>query len=357
MSKITEPQAKPSKAKAQEILRQFWDLIEVDKMDEAMPILSANLWLLKERLTKAALATHAHKPFLHAAFEMGNLELATFGLTHGAPLEDRCPDGNTALMALLNCRAIKRGPRVQEYAQLIDVMVDAGARCDAFSIKTGYPVWLQATRQSLKTFEKLLDRGSSVDCMGADGLSGLSILISLDDMKDKATLLIKKGADVNLVYAKAIEKSPLACALEASDTDMADLLLAHGADIHLKDRFGRGLLHHAKTEHAVKWLAGEGLELESKDVFGQTPLMHVLIKLDASWNDVENLDILQHVAGSLLMAGADPDTKDHQETSLSASEFIVANKKDLPDLHNMLISLNARKVAMQALAEMAAPAP
>ena len=112
--------------------------------------------------------------------------------------------------------------------------------------------------------------------------------------------LIEHGADVNLKPLTMIclwnnSRS------EAANREVADLLLAHGANLKMVEENGLSLLHLAAiidVASAVRYLLKRGIDVNIRDGFGRTPLHLAAMK--------GNTKIIE----CLLDNGADPNAKD-----------------------------------------------
>jgi ankyrin repeat protein len=112
--------------------------------------------------------------------------------------------------------------------------------------------------------------------------------------------LIEHGADVNLKPLTMIclwnnSRS------EAANREVADLLLAHGANLKMVEENGLSLLHLAAiidVASAVRYLLKRGIDVNIRDGFGRTPLHLAAMK--------GNTKIIE----CLLDYGADPNAKD-----------------------------------------------
>ena len=133
----------------------------------------------------------------------------------------------------------------------------------------------------------LLKSDCSKDKYGKTPLS----LVVVNGSKDMAELLIAKGADVN---AKDNEgKTPLSLALQRrydllhqSDgerysfyvrrlDEVARMLIARGADVNAKDKYGKTPLNRAIESglmDMVELLVAKGADVNAKDKYGKTPL-------------------------------------------------------------------------------------
>lgn len=352
----TQAPAKLSKAKQQEMVHQFWTATFQYKMAEAYPMLEESPWLMRARAPKSIIH-HDGQPFLHAAFLMHRPELAAYGIAHAAPLEDRCPLGNNALAALFNVirNFSEEGRDVKHYSGLIEPLLEAGARCNSIS-NDGTPVWLHAKYQPLSLWKKLVKQGDPLNFMQSNEESSLSLLCGELEGKEKIMHLVRCGADVNLMSRAHLDDAPLIQAYNSYGEELADILLSHGADIHVKDTLGRGFLHFTLKEGLVKWFIDHGVDVNGQDVTGKTPLLYALHAITEK--DFLNVNGgVERSAMAMIIAGADLDARDHQDTSMSCRELIKSYKKLMPALNNMLLAFEARQVAMQSLSEMGLSTP
>jgi ankyrin repeat protein len=88
-----------------------------------------------------------------------------------------------------------------------------------------------------------------------------------------AQLLIAYGANVNVKDES--DRTPLHEALSRGDSDMVKLLLAHGAKLNVKDQTGRTPLHEAASGgnvDLVRLLVAHGAETSIEDTYGVTPI-------------------------------------------------------------------------------------
>ena len=79
------------------------------------------------------------------------------------------------------------------------------------------------------------------------------------------------GTDVN---AKQREDgaTPLLIAAVAGQKEIAELLIADGADVNAKDDVGQTPLYFAADKEVVELLIAKGADVNAKDNFGGTPL-------------------------------------------------------------------------------------
>ena len=139
---------------------------------------------------------------------------------------------------------------------------------------------------------------------------------------DVVWTILKSG--VNLVNGRTTDgMMSLCCALMFGNTQVAELLLAFGANINLKDSDGRTPLHRCTASNnfdAVELLIRIGASLEVSDSKGKTPLD---IAIENSFFEIEEL---------LQKFGAkSPSTNGESMISLKRSDFITRCKDDNVD--------------------------
>jgi ankyrin repeat protein len=142
-----------------------------------------------------------------------------------------------------------------------------------------------------------LDKGVDVGAKDEFGRTPL-YLAAENGRKQVAELLIAKGADVNAKNGF----TPLHRAAYQGHKEIAELLIANGADVNAKDDDGRTPLHYAAkyaTKEVVELLIPNGADVNAKDRFGFTPLR------EAAWYGHKE------IAELLLDKGADVDAKDN----------------------------------------------
>lgn len=133
--------------------------------------------------------------------------------------------------------------------------------------------------------------------------------------------LIAAGANVNL-RGHQYRSTPLQLAFARQHIEVAELLLAGGADPNTRDEWGRAVLHDAALKGLAdfaKLLLAHGAQVNVKDTEGLTPLHEV------AWNN--HLEMAQ----LLLAHGADANAKDGRgETALHVAA--INGYKELFDL-------------------------
>lgn len=159
--------------------------------------------------------------------------------------------------------------------------------------------------------------------------SALSLAVSNDDM-NVAKLLLDYGADVSTmtmlffinltrIYLKVnlgipeMLRTPLHIAVFHGFLDMADLLIAHKAEVRAKDVLGLNVAHHAidaNNLEAVEYcIESLGIHTETRDNNGLTLLLRAIVakasldiirflldkKASQAVRDNNKMSILQHV--------------------------------------------------------------
>ena len=80
----------------------------------------------------------------------------------------------------------------------------------------------------MEVAELLLDRGANIKAQDGDGLTPLHVAAGFNASPEMAELLLNWGADLEAVTEA--EKTPLMLAVEGYNLEVAELLLARGAN-------------------------------------------------------------------------------------------------------------------------------
>ena len=330
--------------------------VKAGKAEVAAQFLSQNPWLVRQKFNNVQTGNN-RQPFVHTVLYWNAPDLVAQGLAMMAPLEDRCDQGKTALHALLQWLKDRHEEAVNnfnplDFTPLVEQFIEAGARLDSVD-NMGEPMWIPAMVLPLPIFEKFLEHAPTLDFMRAEGWSGLSIALCRASF-DKVKLIVQKGADVNFFDPRGLLFAPILCAfwyefqeMQTYPAEMADYLLSHGARLDIKDALQRTLLHHAPNAQAVSWFLEHGLDLEAKDAFGRTPLLHTVGTRTLFCEEIDQLGIVT----ALVVAGANLEARDTQDTSLCVRDMIMENEKNMPEIANMILSFEVRKRVNQIMAE------
>lgn len=227
--------------------------------------LNRRLLLALVILLAPSFATHAASddPWTRALVKR---DLATIErlVEQGADVSRAAEDGYTALMLAAN----------EHQPSLVRTLLERGARIDAVNRRGGTALMYAAAVGDRETVELLFARGASVNVRAANGWTALT-LASARGFDTVVTTLLLRDADPNI--ADIYGWTPLMRAVEQNRPAATRALLASGrVDANARDENGHTALHHAAVQgltEIARMLVEHGADVQIRDRGGRTPGM------------------------------------------------------------------------------------
>jgi ankyrin repeat protein len=247
---------------------------------------------------------------LHLALQHNNQNVAQLLITKGADVKAKNSSGDTPLyLALRN-----------NQKDLVQLLIAKGADINTVNNSKETPLQL-ALRNNWKdkdVVRLLVSKGADVNANPNSSPTPLYFAL-LNNNTDIAQLLIANGADINMPckFRGDIE-TPLQLALQISSKDMVKLMLAKGGDVNAKDEFGDTMLHRVvrrKNKDMVQLLLAKGADVNAKNQSGLTPLHSAVLGFNNRWYGTEavvEFDKSKDIVQLLLANGADINAKDNR---------------------------------------------
>lgn len=212
----------------------------------------------KEATTDSNLETDKAKLFIAAA-RNGKADEVQALLEEGMALDTSVKWEKTALM-----EAAWAG---QE--EMVKMLIEAGAEINRSSAtEKGNALYGAAWEGHTAVVKMLVEAGANLNTITQAQNTALWAA-SFRGHTEIAEILVAAGADVN---KKAIHDSPLSAACRSNSIDIVTLLLEHGADPGLRDKYGATPLHYVGELAVAKALLAAGAEVNAPDFNGRTPL-------------------------------------------------------------------------------------
>ncbi|MGD9612389.1 MAG: ankyrin repeat domain-containing protein [Kiritimatiellia bacterium] len=206
-------------------------------------------------------------PLMKAARD-GNVGLARLLLSAGADPEKRRHDGTTALLV-----AAAHGS-----TEMIDLLLDAGARTDAFNDYGAGVLRMAMGTTNLAAFTHFLERNVDPDLAPAGKWPVISG-VAWDGQVGFIEALLAAGADPDRTTPDG--QTPLFIAMRRSQTNVVEQLLAAGADPALRKNEDCLTPWHLAILHGQREMA-EQLELRmTPEQMAPTELVRAYLDLDA----------------------------------------------------------------------------
>ena len=123
--------------------------------------------------------------------------------------------------------------------------------------------------------KKLLDEGEDINKRDEQGWTVVMIAAG-EGQLDVVNLLIKRGADLNLVNEKHFGMTALMLAAKFGHKTIVRILVKARADKYAKDSRGMTAFCYAwdrKHLEVLEYVLYEGVNVNTKDEFGNTPLL------------------------------------------------------------------------------------
>ena len=254
---------------------------------------------------------------LLVAAERGDAATVRSLLQAGARVTARTSQGWSPLIL-----AAKRGD-LEMAKRLVEVGADVNDRSQG---KIGSTVLCWASSSgNLKLLEFLLDHGADVNGRSHDGNFPLYYVAWHNDLP-AARLLLSKGAHVNQFGVRSSNGfliTSLHGAAMCGNFEMMELLVAHGADLEMRDNTDATVLMQMAKEprlEVLRWLITAGANVNARTDWGYTALIYATFH-----GHTENVRLL-------LAAGADPalraswgDDPDSNNGARCAEDFARAN--------------------------------
>jgi uncharacterized protein len=149
---------------------------------------------------------------------------------------------------------------------VVAALLESGVELDVFETV--------ATGQSSRLRELIAKDPSLVNAYSNDGFTPLGFA-AFFGQAEALKALLDAGADVNAASRESMKVTPLASAAAAKQTEIARLLIAHGANANARAASGHIPLHEASANgnvELVRLLIESGADVYAKNDDGKTPL-------------------------------------------------------------------------------------
>lgn len=260
-------------------------------MEPSKQQLEADAQIRKSRLTevKKWLAEGADpNKELNDAIVANDLGRVQFLLEHGAKVDARDGDGNTALI-----NATRFG-----YANIARYLLAHNANVHLTDLSKWTPLMYAAWTDQPEMVKLLVKHGAKLDARDSKGLTPLSVAAENAKLKAAAEL-VKAGANVNEPVAKG-GYTPLMLAAIAGSHELAQTLIQHGAKVNASNAGGVTALMIAAAHNfpsVAELLIKSGAEVDAHSTDGRTAL------------SIAQANNSHSVVKLLQAAGAKPDMK------------------------------------------------
>ncbi|HPF16804.1 MAG TPA: ankyrin repeat domain-containing protein [Thermotogota bacterium] len=209
---------------------------------------------------------------LHYAAKNGHLEVVKMLVERGADLnvypdESKFYRGETPLNS-----ACSYSNANDKNLEVVQYLVEKGASMEKISFCFQSPLTNCMNSKAPLTAQYLLEMGADPNIPNDNGQTPLYLAIDKGLGNALIKELLKAGADPN---NGSPYYTPLEMAIKKRDIELAQMLMAAGANIKHVDEDGNTLFHTAATINSNKnidFLLSKGLDINAKNNEGQTPL-------------------------------------------------------------------------------------
>lgn len=149
---------------------------------------------------------------------------------------------------------------------VVAALLESGVELDVFEAA--------ATGRTKRLVELIEKDPSLANAYSPDGFTPLGFAVFFGQ-PEVVTTLLNAGADINLPSRESMKVTPLASAAASKQTDIARLLIAHGANVNARAASGHIPLHEAAGNgnvEMVKLLIDNGADVNARTDDGKTPL-------------------------------------------------------------------------------------
>ena len=206
-------------------------------------------------------------PLMKAVYK-DDLKLSRLLLAAGADPEKRRLDGSTALLIAA----------AQTSPELIDLLLDAGARADVFDHKGVGVLRMAMSTTNLAAFTHFLERGVDPNLV-PEGKWPVISGVAWNGQGDFLAALLAAGADPNRPTPDG--QTPLYIAARRSQTNVIEQLLAAGADPALRQNEEGLTPWHLAILHGERELAEQLAARMTPEQMAPTELVRAYLDLDA----------------------------------------------------------------------------
>ena len=188
---------------------------------------------------------------LMIAAERGQMKLVTFLIEHGANLDRRDKDDQTALHYAV-C-----GSDVS--CEILSYLIENGAEVNAFTRHDNCtPLMLACKYGHLNAVTSLIEHGAKVNLQDAIGNTAVHYALSCSNGSPEVlSRLMRDRAAVNSACTRD-NGTPLMIACQYGHMNAVSVLIEHGANMDLQDKNGDTALHYAVNAGAVDTLLDLG---------------------------------------------------------------------------------------------------
>ena len=160
-----------------------------------------------------------------------------------------------------------------------------------------------AAHGDLASVQQALAAGTDIDTRDAHGRTALLLAASATHV-DVARVLVEHGADPNAMDDR--HDTPWLVTGVTGSVAMGEVLLAAGADLTIRNRYGGvSVIPASERGHVeyVRWVVHTGIDVNHVNDIGWTALLEAVILGDGS-------PTYEQIVTALLAAGADPHLAD-----------------------------------------------